>query len=84
MIAKSLKSCALNLTIDGSEDSEIHCFKIGQPCKAGAEQLEAQLSVLDEPNLPNPFQVITNLGIEEASDENKITLDEGSDIDIES
>ena len=84
VIAKSFKSCALNLAIDGSEDSEIHCFKKGQPCEAGAEQLEAQLSVLDEPNLPNPFQVITDSDIEEANDENKITLDEDSDIDVES
>ena len=83
-IAKSFTSCALNLAVDGSEDSEIHYFKKGQPREAGAEQLEAQLSVLDELNLPNPFQVITDSDIEETNDENKITLKEDSDIDVES
>lgn len=48
----------------------IHCFKDGQPCKAAAEQLKAQLAVLDEPTLPDPFQAITNSDIEEAFDEN--------------
>lgn len=84
VIAKSFKSCALNLAVDGFEDSEIHCFKKGQPSEAGAKQLEAQLSMLNQPNLPNPFQVITNSDIEEVNDENKITLDEDSDIDVES
>lgn len=82
VIAKSFRSCALNLAVDGSEDSEIHCFKKGQPCEAGSEQLQAQLSVLDELNLPNPFQVITDSDIEEAND-NAIDLDEDEDIDIE-
>ena len=84
MIAKSFKSFALNLAVDGFDDSEIHCLKKGQACEVGAEQLEAQLSILDEPNLPNPFQVITDSDIEEVNDENKITLDEDSDIDVES
>lgn len=84
VVAKSFKSCALNLAVDGFEDSETHCLKKGQPCEVGAEQLEAQLSILDEPNLPNPFQVITDSDIEEVNDENKITLDENSDIDVES
>ena len=84
VIAKSFKSGALNLAVDGFDDSEIHCLKKGQACEVGAEQLEAQLSILDEPNLPNPFQVITDSDIEEVNDENKITLDEDSDIDVES
>ena len=83
VITKSFKSCALNLVVDGSQDSEIHCFKKGQPCKAGAEQLKAQLSVLDEPTLPDPFQEITNSDIEEAGNENTMVLDEDSDVDIE-
>lgn len=84
VVAKSFKSCALNLAVDGFEDSETHCLKKGQPCEVGGEQLEAQLSILDEPNLPNPFQVIIDSDIEEVNDENKITLDEDSDIDVES
>ena len=55
LITKSFKSCAFNLAVDGSQDSEIHCFKKGQPCEVGAEQLKAQLSVLDEPTLPDPL-----------------------------
>ena len=69
VIAKSFKSCSLNLTVDGSEESEFHCFKKGQPCEAGAEQLDAQLSVLNEPNHTNPFQVITDSYINEANDD---------------
>ena len=80
---KSFKSCTLNLGVDGSQDSEIHCFKKGQPCAAGAEQLKAQLSVLDEPTFPNQFQAITNSGIEEAGNENALVLDEDLDVDIE-
>lgn len=76
VIGKSFKSCALNLIFDGSENSKIHCFKKGQPCEAGADQLEAQLSVLNEANLPNPFP------FEEANDDNRMTLNEDYDIDI--
>ena len=83
VITKSFKSCTLNLTVVGSQDAEIHYFKKGQPCEAGAEQLKAQISVLDEPTLPDLFQVITNSDIEEASDENTMMLDEDSGVDIE-
>ena len=76
VIAKSFKSFALNLAVDGFDDSEIHCLKKGQACEVGAEQLEAQLSILDEPNFPNPFEEVNN--------ENEITLDEDTDIDVES
>ena len=83
VITKSLKSCTLNLAVDGSQDSAIHCFKKGQPCEARAEQLKAQLSMLDEPTLPDPFQAITNSDIEEARNENTMVLDEDSHVDIE-
>ena len=76
VIAKSFKSGSLNLAVDGFDNSEIHCLKKGQACEVGAEQLEAQLSILDEPNFPNPFEEVNN--------ENKITLDEDTDIDVES
>ena len=62
---------------------KFYCFKKGPPCEAGAEQLGAQLSVLNEPNLPNPFQVITDSDIEEANDDEATTLSQDSDIDIE-
>ena len=51
--------------------------------KQGAGQLEAQLSMLTEPNHPNPFQVITDSFINEATDDKATTLNKDSDIDIE-
>ena len=86
VISKSFKSCALNLAVDGTEDSMIHCFKKGQPCEAGSDQLQVQLSVLDEPNLPKPFIVITDSDVEEADDANlsvAIDPDDDDDIDVE-
>jgi len=44
---------------------------------------QAQLSVLDEPNLPNPFQVITDSDIEETNNTNMVDPDDDEDIDIE-
>ena len=35
----SFKSCALNLAVDGSEDSMIHSFKNNQLCEEGSRQL---------------------------------------------
>lgn len=79
---KSFKSCALNLGVDGSQDSDIHCSKKGQPWEAGAQQLKAQLSALDELTFPNQFQAITNSDIEEAGDENALVLNEDVDIEL--
>ena len=42
--------------------------------------IQAQLSVLDEPNLPNPFQLITYSDIEEA---NNAMVDPDDDEDID-
>ena len=50
----------------------------------GSEQLQVQLSVLDEPNLPNPLQVITDSDIEEANDANMVDPDGDEDIDNKS
>ena len=60
---------------------KIHCFKKGEMCEAGAEQL----SVLDEPNLPNPFMEIDDSDTEEADEMNIIDNDSDvdSDIDVE-
>ena len=67
----------------GSQDSEIHCFHERPAMRSRSRAVEAQLSVLDEPTLPDPFQAITNSDIEEAGDENTMVLDEDSDVDIE-
>ena len=60
MIKNSFKSCALNLPTDGSRNVEIHCFKNRQPCENGAELLKSQLSILDDSDLPNPFENMTD------------------------
>ena len=86
IIVNSFKVCALyNIAVDGSEDSKIHCYKKGETCEAGAEQLKMQLSVLDEPNLPNPFMEIDDSDAEEADEMNIIDNDSDvdSDIDVE-
>ena len=70
-----------NVSTSHVKDSKIHCFKKGETCEAGAEQL----SVLDEPNLSNPFMEIDDSETEEA-DEMNITdndSDVDSDIDVE-
>ena len=53
-------------------------FKKGETCEAGAEQL----SVLDEPNLPNPFMEIDDSNTEEADEMNIIDNDSNVDSDI--
>ena len=59
---------------------EILCFKKGKLRKAGAE---AQLSILNEPNLLTTFQVITDSFINEANVDNATTLNKDSDINSE-
>ena len=57
LIRKSVKVCALDLAVDGSEDNLIHCFKEGSPCAAGAELLRQQLMVRGDISLTkNPFE----------------------------
>ena len=56
----------MDLNTNGSEDRLIHCFKEGKPCQNGREQLMSQLDVLDEPDRPNPFDLITDSDVDEA------------------
>jgi hypothetical protein len=35
MIVKSFKSCGLTNNLDGTEDEQIHCFKVGHDCRNG-------------------------------------------------
>lgn len=46
-------------------------------------QAQAQLSVPDEPGLPNPLQVITESDVDEADCENTVDPDDDEEIDIE-
>ena len=53
---KSLKCCDLNLANDNMEDDFIHCLKKGQPCEAGRQKLNSQLTILvDESDAVTPF-----------------------------
>ena len=67
IIVKSFKSCALNVNVDGSEDTSIHCFKNVQPCESGYDKLKRQLqSLQDESTDNNPFACIYS-DVEEAA-----------------
>ena len=70
-----------NVSMSHVKDSKIHCFKKGEKCEARAEQL----SVLDEPNLPNPFMEIVDSDTEEADEMNIVGNNSNvdSDIDVE-
>ena len=53
---KSLKCCDLNLANGSTEDDFIQCLKKVQPCKAGRQKLNSQLSILvDESDAVNRF-----------------------------
>ena len=55
-IVKLFKCCGLDLANDVMEDNFIHCLKKGQPCKAGRQKLNFQLSILvDKSDAMNPF-----------------------------
>ena len=48
LIAKSMKCCALNLTVDGSEGGRIHYFKTSQPFENATAELRSQHEMLLE------------------------------------
>ena len=57
------------------EDDFIHCLKNGQPCKAGRQKLNSQLSiVVDESDTANSF--ITPSDEEDANEEMNVIEDE--------
>ena len=57
MIKKSFRSCAITTNPDGSDDDDIHCFKVGQPCEAGRRVLREQMAELEAEQLDqsDPF-----------------------------
>ena len=74
-IIKSFNCCGLNLANDGMEDDFIHCLKKGQPCEAGRQKLNSQLSILtDESDVVNPF--IFHFAEEHANEEMNLIEDE--------
>ena len=72
---KLFKCCVLNLANDGTEDNFIHCSKKRQPCEAGRQKLNSQLSVLvEESEAVNPF--ISPSDKEDANEEIIVIEDE--------
>ena len=71
----------MNLATDGSEDNLIHCFKEGEPCKAGKEILQSQPSILTEKNV-NPFETDKSDNAV-AAPESIVDLDHDEDEDID-
>ena len=55
MVSKSFKACALSSAVDASEDKDIHCLKVGQPCHAGLKMLVEQIELANTDE-ENPFQ----------------------------
>lgn len=53
LIRESFQFCALTAATDGSEDSDIHCFKPGQPCHSGRAILRQRSHQIDQPSSPN-------------------------------
>jgi len=43
IICRSFKSCGISVSLDGSEDFLISCFKKGNPCEDGATFLSQSL-----------------------------------------
>ena len=79
-IIQSFKCCGLNLANNGTEVDFIHCLKKGQPCKAGRQKLNSQLSILvDESDAVNPF--ISPSDEEDANEEMNVIKD-GTDEEI--
>ena len=65
----------MNLANDCMDDDFIHCLKKGQPCEAGWQKLNSQLSILvDESETVNPF--ISPSGEEDLNEEMNVIEDE--------
>ena len=79
-IIKSFKCCGLDLANDGTEDDFIHCLKKGQPCKAGRQKLNSQLSILvGESDAVNPFISPSD---EEDANEKMNVIEDGTNEEI--
>ena len=70
----------LDLANDGTEDDFIHCLKKGQPCKAGKQKLNSQLSILVGKNdAVNPFISPSD---EEDANEKMNVIEDGTNEEI--
>ena len=74
----------MNLPNDRCQDGQMHCFKEGKPCEAGAAIFKEKLAIMDDPSLKtNPVLEISESDVEEANDPCLLLeLDSDSDVDI--
>ena len=76
-VKKSFLSCAITTALDGKEDDGIHCFKPGQPCKAGRVTLQQEmvkfLSSDDDHDNSDPFASDDD---EEETESNELLIDD--------
>ena len=66
VIKSSFKSCGLNISVDGSEDHLIHCFKDDLTCSMGAECLKVMASTIED-DREDPFSLLEDSDVEEAA-----------------
>ena len=67
VIKSSFKSCGLNISVDGSGDHLIHCFKDDQTCSMGAERLQVIMASTIEDDRENPLSLLEDSDVEEAA-----------------
>ena len=82
MISDSFCSCAITVNVDGSEDESIRCFKKGELCEAGLERLKATIESIEQSQVGNPFENITESDVEDASPEDLNIDHDDVDVDI--
>ena len=53
--SEAILSCAITMALDGREDNKIHCFKPGQPCESGRQELQWQNATVEDSDTEDPF-----------------------------
>ena len=82
-LANSMKSCGLALSVDGSQDEQISCFKQGENCEAGRDLLKNQMLYFADKDLDrNPFE-ISEKDVVDASPDFNIIDEDGIDDELD-
>ncbi len=81
-IRNSFISCAITTNTNGNEDHLIHCFKAGQPCESGLDDLmtESMAPAANRQSDQDPFASNED---EEEEEENEVFLDDSDETDID-
>ena len=74
-----IKSCALNIAIDGSEDELIHYFKENRPCSAGLQRLKVMANTIDDEG-EDPFVSLSDSDVEQEAINELDSDDENDEI----